>query len=112
VISIPVEIIGFFNSPNPSSHTMSLGWTLPLREMSTTNLPSGKGRPTRKADNITAMCEQIVYKMWQPRRLTTLSASTAYYRDNFIFYLLPLSEKCSHGNAHGHYGLPQCKPIV
>jgi hypothetical protein len=27
--------------------------------MSTRNLPGGKGRPARKADNFTAICEQI-----------------------------------------------------
>jgi hypothetical protein len=43
--------------------------------MSTTNLPGVKGRPARKADNLTANYEPIVYKMWEPRRLTTLWAS-------------------------------------
>jgi hypothetical protein len=33
-----------------------------------------KGQPARKADNFTAICEPIVYKMWEPRRLTTLWA--------------------------------------
>jgi hypothetical protein len=32
--------------------------------MSTRNLPGGKGRPARKADNLTANCEPIVEKMW------------------------------------------------
>jgi hypothetical protein len=41
--SIPDEVIGFFNWPNISSHTMALGSTQPLTEMSTTNLPGGKG---------------------------------------------------------------------
>jgi hypothetical protein len=40
-----------------------------------------------KADDLTAICEPIVYKMWQPRRLTTLWAFTACYRDSFTFYL-------------------------
>jgi hypothetical protein len=31
-----------------------------LTEMSTTNLPGGKGRPARKGDNLTAICEPIV----------------------------------------------------
>jgi hypothetical protein len=31
-----------------------------LTEMSTTNPPGGKGRPARKADNLTAICELIV----------------------------------------------------
>jgi hypothetical protein len=51
---------------------MALGSTQPLTEMSTRNLPGGKGRPVRGADNLTAICEPIVYKMWEPRRLTTL----------------------------------------
>jgi hypothetical protein len=31
-----------------------------LTEMSTRKLPGGKGRPARKADNLTAICEPIV----------------------------------------------------
>jgi hypothetical protein len=57
--SIPNEVIGFFNWPNPSSRTMALGSTQPLTEMSTRNLPGGKGRPARKAD-LTAICKLIV----------------------------------------------------
>jgi hypothetical protein len=45
------------------------------------------GRQARKTDNLTAICEPIVYKMWEPRRLTTLWASTACYRDGFTFTL-------------------------
>jgi hypothetical protein len=59
---------------------MALGSTPPLTDMSTTNLPGGNGWPARKADNLAATCEPIVYKMRQPRRLTTLCASTACYR--------------------------------
>jgi hypothetical protein len=51
---------------------MALGSPQPLSEMSTRNLPGDKGRPERKADNLTAIRETIVYKMWEPRRLTTL----------------------------------------
>jgi hypothetical protein len=58
---IPDEV-DFFNLPNPSSRTMALGSTQPLTEMSTRNLPGGKGRPARKADNLTKMCEPIAYK--------------------------------------------------
>jgi hypothetical protein len=52
--------------------------------MSTGNLPGGKGRPALKAD-LTAICEPIVEKMWESRRLTTLWAFTAFYRDSFTF---------------------------
>jgi hypothetical protein len=46
----PDEVIEFFNWRNPSSRTMALGSTQPLTEMSTRNLPGGKGRPARGAD--------------------------------------------------------------
>jgi hypothetical protein len=35
---------------------MVLRSTQPLTEMSTRNLPGGKGRPARGADNLTAIC--------------------------------------------------------
>jgi hypothetical protein len=38
--------------------------------MSTKNLPGGKWRPARKADNLTVICEPSVQKMREPRRLT------------------------------------------
>jgi hypothetical protein len=57
--SSPDEVY-FFNLPNPSSRTMALGSTQPLTEMSTRDLPGGKGRPACKADNLTAICEPIV----------------------------------------------------
>jgi hypothetical protein len=57
--SIPDEVFGIFNWPNPSSRTMALGLTQPLREMSTRNLPWGKRRKVHKANNLTAICEQI-----------------------------------------------------
>jgi hypothetical protein len=54
--------LDFFNLPNRSSHTMAMGSTQPLTEMSSRNLAGGKELPALKADNITAICE--------PRRLT------------------------------------------
>jgi hypothetical protein len=41
---------------------MALGSTQPLTEMSIRNFPGGikDGRATRKADNLTAICESIV----------------------------------------------------
>jgi hypothetical protein len=52
---IPNEVIEFFNLHNPSSPTMVLGSTQLLIELSTRNLPGGKGLPVRKADNLTAI---------------------------------------------------------
>jgi hypothetical protein len=34
--------------------------TQPLTEMNTRNLPGGKGRLAREADNLAAICEPIV----------------------------------------------------
>jgi hypothetical protein len=62
------------------------GSTPPLTEMSTRNLPRGKGRSAHKAENLTAICEPAVYKMWQLRHLTTVWAFTACYRDSFTFF--------------------------
>jgi hypothetical protein len=39
---------------------MALGSTQLLTEMSTRNLPGGKGQPARKAENLAANCEPIV----------------------------------------------------
>jgi hypothetical protein len=81
---IPDEV-DFSNLPNPSSRTMALGSTQPLTEMSTRNIPGGEGRPARKADKLTAICEPIVYKMWKPQHLTALWVSMACCRDTFTF---------------------------
>jgi hypothetical protein len=44
----------------------------------------GEARPARKADILTAICEPTAYTTWESRRVTTLSASTACYRNSFI----------------------------
>jgi hypothetical protein len=63
---------------------MALGSTQPLTEMSTRNLPGGKGRPADRADNLTAVSEPIVLdKTWKPQHLKTQWAFTAWYRDSF-----------------------------
>jgi hypothetical protein len=64
---------------------MGLVSTQPLTEISTSNLPGVKGRPARKANNLTAICEPIFWKMWEPQSLTALRASTACYMDSFTF---------------------------
>jgi hypothetical protein len=59
----PVRIldeVDFFNIPNYSSRTMALGSTQPLKEISTRNLPGGKMRSTRRADNLAAIYERNV----------------------------------------------------
>jgi hypothetical protein len=49
-----------FNLRNPTSRTMALWATQPLTEMSTRNVPGGKWRWERKAENLTAICEPIL----------------------------------------------------
>jgi hypothetical protein len=51
---------------------VALGSTRHLTEVSTRDLPVIKWRPALKADNSTAICEMIVYKIWEHRRPTTL----------------------------------------
>jgi hypothetical protein len=58
--SIPDEVIGFFNGPNPSSRTVALRSTQLQREISTRNPPGGKGQPAYEADDFTVICEPIV----------------------------------------------------
>jgi hypothetical protein len=41
---------------------MALGSTQPVTEMSTRNLPGGEVWLALKADNLTAICEPIVYR--------------------------------------------------
>jgi hypothetical protein len=74
--------------PLDFSLDLILGSTLPLTEMSTMNLPEGRGRLACKADNLTAICEPNVQKMWEPQCLTTLWAFTACYRDSFTVLLM------------------------
>jgi hypothetical protein len=63
-------------------------WSRLRTEMSTRNLPGGEGRPARKADDLTAICQPIAYIMWEPRPPTNLWAFTACYRVSFTFTLL------------------------
>jgi hypothetical protein len=58
---------------------MALGLVQPLTEMSTRVLPGGGGKvlTVRKAENLTAICEPVVYKIRVSRRHTTLWLSTA-----------------------------------
>jgi hypothetical protein len=59
-VRFAIKSLYLFNWPNHSSRTMALGLTQPLTEMSTRDLPGGKGEPARKADNFTFICEPIV----------------------------------------------------
>jgi hypothetical protein len=60
VTGLSLDEVDLFNLPNSSSRAMVLESTQPLTEISTRNLPGVKGRPARKADNLTAIYEQVV----------------------------------------------------
>jgi hypothetical protein len=64
---------------------MALGSTQPLAEMSIRILPGGKGWPARKPDNLSAICEPIIYKIWEPRRITTQWALHSCLSDSVTF---------------------------
>jgi hypothetical protein len=85
-VLVRLRVMDFFNWPNPFSRTMALGSTQPLTEMSTRNLPGGKGRPARRTDNHTAICELNVCKLWKPQPLTTLRSTTACIGIALTFY--------------------------
>jgi hypothetical protein len=54
------------------SANMTLGLTEPLAEMSTRNLPKGKGQPAHKGGNLTVICESL------SRKCESLNISQAY----------------------------------
>jgi hypothetical protein len=93
-----MKSLDFFKLPNPSSGTMALGSTQHLTEMSTRNLPGGKEPSELKADSLTAICEPIVYKMWEPRLLSPVGLHGLLQGELYIFTFLirnkepPMSE--------------------
>jgi hypothetical protein len=71
----------------PSSRTMVTGSTQPLTEMSTRNLSGSKeSRPAHKFDNLTAIPEPVILKMWETQCPTIPWAFTDCYSDSFTFY--------------------------
>jgi hypothetical protein len=54
-----------------------------------------KGRRRVRRTVSSPSVSPLSYKIWEPRRLTTLWASTACYRDSFTSYLSPIHAICS-----------------
>jgi hypothetical protein len=68
----------------------ALGLTEPLTEMRTRNLPGGNRRPARKSDNLTAISELIVWKIWEPHRLNPMSLHGLLQGKLYLFlFFLP-----------------------
>jgi hypothetical protein len=68
----------------------------------------GKGPPARGADDLTAICEPIVSKMWEPRCLTTLWTFTACYWNRFFFINKSVSDsEFTVSIMSGYHGFPQ-----
>jgi hypothetical protein len=59
LVRVPDEV-DFFNLPNLFSRTMALRSTQLRTKLSTRNLPGGKKRPARRADNLAAIREPNV----------------------------------------------------
>jgi hypothetical protein len=57
--SIPDGVIRIFYCHNPSGHTMALGLTQPVTEMSTIYVSWGQRRPVRRADNLTTFMGRL-----------------------------------------------------
>jgi hypothetical protein len=72
---------------NPGVYTAS------VQDAGKKNLRS-KARPLFETDNLTAICEPIVYTMRDPKHLTKLQASTACYGRIFTFLCLLLLYMC------------------
>jgi hypothetical protein len=63
---------------------MTPGLTQILTEMSTKKMFLGsRAQPANKADSLTAICELIVYTVWDPQHQTILFPSTVCYKIGF-----------------------------
>jgi hypothetical protein len=65
---------------------MAVVSTQTIRKMSTRNLPGDKRQLERKAGNLYVLFEPIIQQMWEPRRPTTPGTSSAYYKENVVFF--------------------------
>jgi hypothetical protein len=80
-----MRTLEFPKKSNPSRSTVVSVSTYPLTEFSTRNFLGVQKRPARRDAILTAICETIVWKMWDLPRLKTLWAPTAWYKDSFAF---------------------------
>ena len=82
--SIPGGVTGFFSDISPSDRSIALGLTQPLVNMSTRNIPGGKGdRCVRLTTSppLRAECHEI----WEPKPPGTLWVTPGLLRDSFTY---------------------------
>jgi hypothetical protein len=73
-----------FRSPMKS---LNPSLTQSLAQMSTKNFPCGRGvKRSRCAKLTTAICEQILQKVWDSRYLTNIWASMTCYKDSLLIH--------------------------
>jgi len=82
--SIPDGVIGIFHSVNPSSYTVALGLTRPLKEMSTRFISWGEGG---KGNLFVRPSPAECLKIWEPQFLEPsgpVQACTGIYLPLYI----------------------------
>jgi len=84
--SIPDGFIGIFHWLNPSSHTMALGSTQPLTEMSTRSISWGGGGKGSRCIGLTTLPPSCAERLeiWEPWPPGTLRAYSGKYQDGII----------------------------
>jgi hypothetical protein len=89
-VQFQIKWLNLFSLHNPYSRNVVLGWTRSSREMSVENFPGNKLPKVLIAHKLTPISQPIVYKIWHPQCLTTLSGATTCHNDGLSFSILYL----------------------